>query len=172
MNKEIISEFEAALNEFITILSSFSQQQFNIHPEENSWTAGQVAEHIRKSLKRGDVLLTVDTKPADRPADQFVGNIKSVFTDFSRKLSSPEFIIPADIDYDKNILIQELSNAKKIAEVAQNLDLSELCTAFAFPVLGNLTRLEVLYFYIYHIKRHIHQLKGIAEKLRQPINVQ
>jgi hypothetical protein len=46
MNKEIISEFKAALNEFIASLSSFSQQQFNTHLEENSWTAGQVAEHI------------------------------------------------------------------------------------------------------------------------------
>jgi hypothetical protein len=69
-------------------------------------------------------------------------------------------------------LIKELSNAKKIAEVAHSLDLSELCTAFAFPVLGKLTRLEVLNFYTYHIKRHIRQLKGTSEKLWEQINVQ
>ena len=68
MSKEIISEFEVALSEFISILSSFSHEQLNIHPEQNSWTAGQVGEHIRKSLKRGVVLLTTETKPADRPA--------------------------------------------------------------------------------------------------------
>lgn len=172
MNKEIISEFEATLNEFITTLSSLSQEQFNIHPAENSWTAGQVAEHIRKSLKRGVVLLTSETKPAERPADKLVETIKNIFTDFSRKLNSPDFIIPADMNYDKEILIHELSKAKEIGEISRTLDLSELCTAFAFPVLGNLTRLEVLNFYAYHIKRHIHQLKGIVEKLQEKINIQ
>jgi hypothetical protein len=172
MNKEIIPEFDNALDEFIAILSSFPQEQFNTHPEENSWTAGQVAEHIRKSLKRGVVLLSSETKPADRPADQLVEPIRNIFTDFSRKLNSPDFIIPSDMHYDKDILILELYKAKEIGEISHDLDLSELCSAFAFPVLGNLTRLEVLNFYTYHIKRHIHQLKKIAEKLGGQINVQ
>jgi hypothetical protein len=167
MSKEIISEFEVALSEFISILSSFSNEQLNIHPEQNSWTAGQVGEHIRKSLKRGVVLLTTETKPADRPADQLVETIKNVFTDFSKKLNSPDFIIPADMHYDKEILIHELSKAKEIGTISRTLDLSELCTAFAFPVLGNLTRLEILNFYTYHIQRHIHQLKVIFKKISE-----
>ena len=171
MNKEIISKFEGTLNEFISILSSFSQEQFNRHPQENSCTAGQVAEHIRKSLKRGVVLLTDNTKPADRSADQMMETIKNIFSDFSRKLNSPDFIIPADMYYNKDILLHELSKAKEIGTIAKTLDLSELCMAFAFPVLGHLTRLEIIYFYTYHIKRHIHQLKRIAEKLQQRISV-
>jgi hypothetical protein len=165
MSKEIISEFEVALNEFISVLSCFSQEQFNIHPKQNSWTAGQVGEHIRKSLKRGVVLLASETKPAHRPADQLVETIKNIFTDFSKKLNSPDFIIPTDMHYDKEILIHELSQAKEIGVISRTLELSELCTAFAFPVLGNLTRLEVLNFYTYHIQRHIYQLNGISKKL-------
>ena len=111
MNKEIISEFEATLNEFLAILSSFSQQEFNTHPSPNSWTAGQVAEHIRKSLNGGVVLLTTNTKPANRPPHQLVETIKNIFTDFSKKLNSPDFIIPADVNYNKAILLQKLSAA-------------------------------------------------------------
>ena len=172
MAKEIISEFESSLNEFISLLFCFSEEQFNIHPSQNSWTAGQVGEHIRQSLKKGDFLLTTNTSPAERPADQFVGEIRSVMLDFSRKLSSPEFIIPSDIHYNKNILLHELSKARQIGAVAETLDLSELCMGFAFPVLGYLTRLEVLHFYTAHIKRHIHQLNGIAEKLKEQTSVQ
>lgn len=172
MNKEIISEFELTLDEFISLLSDFSEEQFNRHPSQNSWTVGQVGEHIRQSLKRGVVLLTTHTKPADRPSAQLVENIKSVMLDFSRKLDSPEFIIPSDIHYNKNILLHELSKAKEIGAVARTLDLSDLCMAFAFPVLGHLTRLEVMHFYTSHIKRHIHQVNGIEEKLKEQASVQ
>ena len=172
MNKEIISEFEATLNEFLTILSSFSQQEFNTHPSPNSWTAGQVAEHIRKSLNGGVVLLTTDTKPANRPPHQLVEIIQKVFTDFSQRLNSPDFIIPADIIYNKVILLQELSAAKEIGTIAKPLDLSELCMAFPFPVFGHLTRLEIIHFFTYHIKRHIWQLKNIADKLSVNVTIE
>jgi hypothetical protein len=172
MNKGIISEFEGTLNEFITHLSSFSGEQFNNHPSQGSWTAGQVGEHIRQSLKGGGQLLITNTKPPERPADQFVEDIRSVMLDFSRKLNSPEFIIPPDIHYNKNIMLHELSKAKEIGAVAKTLDLSELCMGFAFPVLGYLTRLEIIHFYTSHIKRHIHQLKGITEKLKEQVSVQ
>ena len=171
MNKEIIFEFESSLNEFISLLSSFSEEHFNTHPSQNSWTAGQVGEHIRQSLKRGNVLLTTTTKAAERPADQFVENIMAVMLDFSRKQTSPEFIIPADMHYDKSILVHELSKARQIGEIAKKTDLSELCMAFAFPVLGHLTRLEAIHFYTAHIKRHIHQLKAIAEKLGESVGL-
>jgi len=171
MNKEIITEFETTLSEFITTLSSFSQEQFNTHPFEGSWTAGQVGEHVRKSLKRGVVLLTTNTKPSERPPDQLIEEIKNLFLNFSTKIKSPEFIIPAEMNYNKDILIQELSGAKEIGKVAKPLDLSELCLSFAFPVLGHLTRLEIIHFYTYHTQRHIHQLKNIAEKLRDQINM-
>src|SRR5687768_3196983 len=112
MNKEIISEFEATLEAFITLLSSFSEEQFNTHPSQGSWTAGQVGEHIHQSLRGGGQLLTTNTKPPERPADQFVEDIRSVMLDFSKKLNSPEFIIPPDIHYNKNILLHELSKAR------------------------------------------------------------
>ena len=124
-----------------------------------------MGEHVRKSLKGGAVLLTTNTKPSERPPGQFIENIKNTFLNFSIKMNSPEFIIPTEMIYNKDILIEKLSSAKEISEVAKTLDLSELCMGFAFPVLGHLTRLEIIHFYTYHIQRHDHQLENIAKKL-------
>ena len=53
----------------------------------------------------------------------------------------------------------------KIREAAKTLKMSEICSAFSFPLYGELTRLGFMWFIVYHTQRHIHQLKNIAQKL-------
>ena len=53
----------------------------------------------------------------------------------------------------------------KITEAITTLDLSATCTAFELPESGEFTRSEWVWFAIYHIKRHTHQLKNIYDIL-------
>ncbi len=54
----------------------------------------------------------------------------------------------------------------KINLAMETMDLSKTCLAFELPVLGFLTRLEAIYFILFHTQRHIQQLKNIYQKLK------
>ncbi len=82
-------------------------------------------------------------------------------------MKSPDFIIPAEKNYEKDKLTKTLENFRsKINLAMETMDLSKTCLAFELPVLGFLTRLESIYFILYHTQRHIHQMKNIHQKLK------
>ena len=144
------------------LLSSFSEEELNTIPFEGSWTAAQVGEHIRKSTKAMIQLITGSTKPTERNVEQFVEQISNDFLDFSTKLKAPDFIIPDSKQYEKERLLNSLSDLfDKTVALSRSLDLKETCTAFPFPGYGMLTRLEVFHFIVCHTRRHIHQLQTI-----------
>lgn len=166
MNKEIIKELDATLGELIYILGSFEEGSINIVPFEGSWTAAQVGEHLRKSYHGMLKMLSGRTTPTDREPDEKVKEIRRDFGDFSIRMTSPDFVVPGNKQYDREELLQSLSALKtEIVNAANHFDLSETCMEFAFPVYGHLTRLETINFIIVHTQRHIHQLKNIYQKL-------
>ena len=93
-----------------------------------------------------------------------LSTLSKFFLDFTTKLKSPDFILPGKKFYDKEVLIESLSQVtKKLFDLSKNLDLASTATAFPFPGLGELTRLEIFHFIISHTKRHLHQLQKIKE---------
>jgi len=103
----------------------------------------------------------------ERAPDALKDKIKASFLDFTIKMKSPDFIIPADKNYKKDELLKILENFRlKINLAIETLDLTKTCLAFELPVLGFLTRLEAIYFILFHTQRHIHQLKNICQKLK------
>lgn len=109
-------------------------------------------------------ILTAPVKKTNRAPDEKVESIKSVFLNFDIKMSSPEFITPSAQLIEKEALLNSLKDrTSKILEISESLDLSETCTAFSLPGSGEFTRLEWLYFILYHTQRHIAQLKNIQQ---------
>jgi hypothetical protein len=161
----ILSELEAVTGKLLHLLSSFDQEQLNAIPFEGSWTPAQVGHHLYKSYKGLPQLLQAPAKPTERDPAQNAERIKKDFSDLQTKMKAPEFVVPELKIYDREMLLKNLQNTlTSIAETAQSLDLTKTCTAFSFPVYGELTRLEWLYFVIYHTKRHHHQLEKMAEE--------
>src|SRR2546421_1786993 len=166
--KEIESKFEVVTNKLLELFSSFKQEQINKPPFQGSWTAAQVAEHLNLSDTRMLLMLNGKVNPTKRQPDQKIEQIKADFLDFSVKFDSSELVVPPDITYEKEKLMTSfLNNRTRIKKAIQTSDLSETCSAFSFPVYGELTRLELVHFIIYHTDRHIHQLKNIAKALHE-----
>lgn len=163
MSEEILREADEVTEELLQLISSFSQEQLNQIPFEKSWTAGQVAEHLHRS----DLLMVKAlfglVRPARRQPDQEVEKLKKIFLDFNTKLSSPAEIVPPDTVYKKENLLNDLKATRgRIREAIVNLDLTPICWV---PPLGEITRLEIIHFVIYHTQRHIHQLRNIFLRL-------
>jgi hypothetical protein len=148
--------------DIINILASFTDEQFNTQPSYGGWTAGQVAEHL---LLSGGVVETISgntTPTTHRPADEHLTMIAGIFLDFNTKLQSPDFIIPSGGYHDKADHINKTKLVwEKIGEGVRRLDLSVTCLDFEMPTVGHLTRLEWLWFYVWHSQRHLRQINNI-----------
>jgi hypothetical protein len=165
--REILEELEQTTTDFSNVLASFTPAQVNMVPFENSWTAGQVAEHILMAETGLPGVLLNNNKTTERPKDEKVPDIEAIFLDFNTKLQAPEFIIPGSGPHDKEQLLRSFQKERsEILMIAGTEDLTQLCTIFPFPQIGELTRWEWITFVICHSKRHIFQLRNIIEKIQ------
>lgn len=162
MRQDLIAQIDETFEELLRLLSSFDRERINSFPFEGSWTAGQLARHLIKTGSRFVELLNGPVKETGRKPDKMVGNIRKSFLNFDIKMTSPDFVVPEDTAYDKVDLLSSLEGIKAaIIQAILTLDLTETCAAFELPILGYLTRLECIYFVIYHNQRHVRQLRNI-----------
>ena len=156
-----ISETAAGL---MLLLLPLSEEQINTIPFKNSWTAAQLAIHITKSNHGMAQALAMEGKPALRKPDARVGQLKNTFLNYGITMKSPAFIEPAAGFYKKDYVVTALKKSnerlKEHAMVANLNDMINLPAAF-----GEITKLELFHFVIYHTQRHIAQLKNILKHL-------
>ncbi len=160
----ILNELTQTKADLIEALSAIDREKFNTAPFEGSWTVGQITEHL---LKGNNVeLLYADTEPTTRMPDEKVNAIADVFLNFKLKLTPPESILPSDTHQDKQLMIGRLINVfDQLIDACKKLDLSAICLGWVIPAFGPLTRLEFLWLYNVHTRRHIRQIKNIAVAL-------
>jgi hypothetical protein len=160
---DIAAQVDKTGYELCQLLASLSEEQFNKVPFANSWTAAQLAVHVTKSNNGISQGMAMKGKPALRRPAERVAELKKIFLNFEHKFKSPDFIVPAPGLYEKNATGAALKRSlDQLKEKSRNADLSEEIT---FAVLGEITKLELLYFVLYHTQRHIHQLRNIIQHL-------
>jgi len=163
--EHIFTEIDTVLADMIKTLSLFSDEEINTIPFEDSWTPGQVVQHIIMSDAGFASLLNGPAKDTERQPDEHVEQLKAIFLNFDIKMKSPDFILPPAVDYKKEELLYNLEEIRnRFNQFDQTNDMTKTCTGMEMPVLGYLTRLEAATFVIVHTKRHVHQLGNIYIK--------
>lgn len=165
MNTQIITKFDKTTDELLKLLSSLTEEQLNIPPFENSWTAGQIGDHLYRSYSVMEIL-TGNVENTNRAPDEKLPEIQKLFLDFSIKMDSPKEILPTTKSINKVDLIEGLK--KRISsqkEIILSEDLSKLCLDFEIPEYGPFTRLEWIGFNTVHTQRHVHQLKNVIQEI-------
>jgi len=164
--EKVIKEADETLSALENVLSRFEAPQINEVPFEGSWTAGQLAEHMILSNSGFLQVINGTVTDTDKPADLMVSEIKKDFLNFDVKYDSPKVIYPEVKTYNQSALLENLKQIREgISTSISNLDLTKTCSSYELPGYGYLTRLEAVYFVIYHTQRHVHQLKNIYNKL-------
>ena len=157
--QEIFIAVDNTTLELLQLVSSFDEKEINKIPFEGSWTAAQVAEHVTRSNMGITKEFLKTGKACEREPDAGVQKLKSIFLNFSTKLKSPEFILPTKDIYQKETVVSDLRKSiEDLKEVSRNENLFQIIN---HAIFGEITRLEMLHFVVYHTKRHIHQLKNI-----------
>ena len=167
MKNDLSNELTTTKNELLKALDLFDQENINTVPFEGSWTGGQVAEHVLKSLSGALQNITGPVQHTDRNPGEYVKPLGDIFLNMDIKMKSPDFIIPSNDPKDRSALRSSLASALDgIKTVTITEDLSATCTGFEMPTLGPLTRLEWISFSSFHTRRHTHQLKNIIKHLK------
>ncbi|NII26587.1 DinB family protein [Pseudoflavitalea sp. X16] len=171
LNK-LLRELDLTARGLLETVAAFSQGQFNKIPFAGSWTAGQVSEHLLKSIAGIPELMLGNTRTTtERKGDEKVQAIESIFLDYDIKMKSPDFTLPSGGPHDRNELLNGLRTAlDALAEKARTTDLTATCTDFPFPRIGELTRWEWICFAICHSKRHTLQLKNIYRPISPAVS--
>lgn len=164
MNRqEVMTEIENTFSNLKTALSGFTEMDLNTLPFEGSWTAGQVAEHIIKSIGG---IPDSRTEPANRAYDEKIGSIRELFLNMEMKFQTAPVLEPEQSHHQPRELLNILNGLEKQhMKTAREADLEALCLDMELPTFGHLTRYEWLRFMMVHTQRHTKQIEHIHEIL-------
>ncbi|RZA01845.1 MAG: DinB family protein [Sphingobacteriaceae bacterium] len=161
--QELIADIEQTID---WLKKTISLDTYNMTPFEGSWTAAQVVEHINMVGTGFNHLLNGATQVTNRPVDQFVSRIKTMFLNFDEKAVAAPNVTPAEGSYNLQEQMVKLDSIKSaIINDIKTLDMNMTCVNFEIPTFGYFTRLEAVYFFLFHTKRHVHQLQNIVKSL-------
>jgi len=156
----VIADLQLSTSLLLKFFSSFDSEDFNKSAIDGSWTLGEIAEHLLRLDIAVNRILQGPGRATDRSADEKSAHIKHVLLDLERKLQSPREIQPTDTIKDPFSIIAKIrAERHSMIELSQIKDLSEICTSFSHHVFGEMTRLEWIYFSIYHAERHMLHLE-------------
>ena len=158
-------DVQATTDRLLTTLSGFSEERFNTRSSTGRWSAGDIAEHLYILDTRVNKILQQPALPAERPHDQKAGMIESSLLDRNQKYTVPDFIRPSTTEKDQQEIISKLqAERQELIHIVQSIDLTEMVSTNHIR-LGSLTRLEWIYFSIYHTQRHIAQLEELKKEI-------
>lgn len=166
MNPQQIDQLSAEQTQIYTslfqTLYSFDEQSFNQVPFTGSWTPAQVAEHILRFSSGTLKTIYAGTQATERKPDEQVNALKKLFLNLDLKMPAPEFVVPGNEPIAREKLLADLNNiSEKMDKVIHTADLSATCTLYQLPGFELMTRMEWIYFILYHTQRHIRQLENI-----------
>lgn len=169
MTKEIIlSDLNQTTEALVEVIARFTHEAFNQKPSETAWSAAQITEHVLKVGTAALKAINGEAIPTNRPPEQKIAILKKGLEDEATKLIAPERVLPsADIHEADNIILQVNKQKESLEEAIHSVDMTDACMSFKHSMLGTLTRMEWLYFHIYHMQRHIKQAMRLIEK--QPV---
>jgi hypothetical protein len=165
--EDSINLLKETKNKLAELISSFDNRSFNEVPFAESWTASQVADHIRKSVKGIPSVLGGNSTVGNRKPDEKFKLIRRVFLDFDAKYKAPEFIVPPLAYHDVAEMRDRISQAfDAIENKSAGIDMSLIYGDFELPMMGTFTGFEWIEFVCCHTMRHIRQIENIKARLK------
>jgi|GEM_PF-434330 len=161
---EIIPAIQVVAMQVVGFIRSLEEKKWNTVPYKGSWTPAQLVRHLIKSVSGIGPLIEKPAKAADRDPRERIPDLKQNFLDITKTMQSPEFIVPEKRHYNKESLISEFEAALAPLTKLKDINQNELITGLP---LGPITKLEIIHFILYHMQRHLIQMKRITEGLKQ-----
>jgi hypothetical protein len=165
--EQIARDINRSAEHLIETITNFPEDKFNLKPAPGAWSAGEVAEHLIIIGKGESRILSKPARSiAERNPTEKIEEMKPMAYDFTNKVVAAERVLPTGNPINKADAIQQIrDNTKAILDVLAMEDMT-LMTDIPNRLFGELTRIEWIYFAIYHCERHIKQMERIKEALQ------
>lgn len=159
--QELLTLNDKIFEEIESVIAKISSVNYN-NESTISWTAAQIVEHILMANSGLKGFLTEALFSSEVPYDLNVQRIRDLMLDMGVKYQSPEFLIPAVNQYDAIEHCAKLLNLKgEINESISTMDFEERCGNTEMIPFGYMSVFEWLNFCLFHIQRHVLQLKQL-----------
>ncbi len=171
MNRDCVKrDFIESTKNLLEILSDIPEGNFNKKPELGGWTVGMTAEHLIKVEFGILKLFSGSVDSTDRNPEQKIEEIEKRFLDFETSMTAYGPIVPDKEPKDKTKVLEKIQDIRqKLTGLIEIQNLAETIKGFEHPLFGYLTRVEWIYFNIYHSKRHINQMERIISSIEESI---
>lgn len=150
-------------DKLILVIGSMAPGYYN-NSFRDSWTPGQIAEHIISSSSGLTQFFGDATTPSGR-YDQNVPSIRAMLLDTTHKLKAPDALVPPIKMYDGRHQMEQLRVIKnELEHCIKTLDFAGKCESYPMPPFGLMSVFEWLTFTVYHIARHTSHLELLMKK--------
>lgn len=151
----------------IEVLANFSEEDFNRKPSANAWSAGEVAEHLwLVESAVNEKVMQGPTQQTKRDPCEKIEQIKRTFLDFEKKFSAA-LTKPTALPKNKKDMIEKIKSCRKILrDVIGAEGLEQECLGFNHGLFGLMTKVEWVYYNIYHTERHLQQIERIQKEIK------
>lgn len=158
-------ELDRDTENILACLNGIADNTMMLIPSKGSWSLMECFEHVHALEKLLNGIFQGPVEHTQRDASLKAEQIWEVFNNDNRKLNAPEPIAPRASFKNREVLEKALAANREqlIALAEQGPD--ELCMAFGHHYFGNMTRLEWLYFCLYHSERHLRQAERIKAQI-------
>lgn len=154
---------EQTTTKLIDRLQLVSDHDFNFKPSAKKWSIAQVVDHICRSNQSIIKALVLEGIEVDRDPAERIGELKEVFLDFTKTYESPSFIVPKKDIYNRQELMNELLHS--LRQIHRLMYKTELNVLINHPAFGDISKLEILHFVLFHTQRHLRQITLLHEEL-------
>jgi len=163
--KEINQHLQETRDQLLSILNGLSSDQFNKSKDSNSWSIGQVCQHL---IKTEDLYVYVIRKGLKSKEDSIIGHKPLEFLlDRSKKLEAPDIARPTENHFELSDIIEKLNNSRqKLYETLNALEDPSLLSKrhFVHPVFKEMLLIEWVKTLYLHEQRHIQQIIEITNE--------
>lgn len=166
MNSEFLTLFDGNTQSITDRLSGLDTDFLNRKPNSAIWSLAQVVDHLTRTDAVMSRVIKGTSQPADRDPAEKVEQIRTRFSDLEQKFSAFGMLVPGNEVIESDDLLKRFTDARmtlKIALIETKAD--ELCTRFAHPLFGQLTRTEWAWFTIIHSERHLTQFDRVKSMI-------
>lgn len=144
--------------------SDIDEKIYKHIPSEGKWSIQLILEHL--SITEGVMIFLSKgpTTPTDRDPSKNIFIVRDAFANHGLQLPAPDVVTPKGEDKSVEAFLSSVEKSRQsyIKHISGN-EWNEILDAFSHPLTGTMTRMEWLYFNIYHVERHIHQIKMILQ---------
>lgn len=149
---------------FLDILDTVPPDKVHLTNELSDWCIMDCAEHLLIYEQQVIKALQGPAEPVkDRAPNSKVSDISHSFLEFDRRLrvtGDPDTLqggYTNVADFSKTFR----QNREDIKALLHKEPIDWLCTAMEHPIFGFMTRIEWVYYLIYHTERHLQQINRI-----------